>query len=545
MRTSGSFETARKNLLDGERGTVIKSGAEINVALIFANSYFVAMSNLGFQQVYRLLNQRRDVRCERFFASLDRRFDPKEIREVKSLESSSRLGAFDVWAFAIPFELDYAHMAAIIIDSGVPLRTVDRDDRHPLIMAGGIGPTTNPEPIAPFTDFVYVGEAESGLDQVFDSYHPDKKTWLKSLSELPHIYVPGNWNSSGYEVKREQSGRIDTSIPSNPVIIGDQESKVSHCFLKPFRTDSLEDEPVASTLMTPETEFGDSYLIEVGRGCPFRCKFCLVGYRFGKVRWQSYDWIAEKIRSEGLSARGGLGLISSAVADHPRIDDICQTAVEAGVPVSFSSLRAEKVTDSMINLLKHSGQRQLTLAPEAGLYETRKRLLKNIKDEVFFEKSELAISMGLNNLKYYFVFGIPGETQDDLDGIVNFAMKVRGILAARAKTSKVMGRVILSCMPFIPKPLTPWARSPMPAVKEIRDKSAYLRKKVISAGNIKIDFGSGRLALAQGIVAVGGRKTSGLIEAVASSGGWSTQLIREHYPDYTRLFEQRDYEIMD
>jgi len=290
--------------LSREQGTIIKDwGGRIPIALIYPNSYYIGMSNLGLHAIYKLLNNYSEVVCERAFWERDNR---AESLPPLSVESQRPLSDFAVLAFSISYELDYFNVVQILKAGGIPLYAADRDQRHPLIIAGGPCIIANPLPLSPFFDCLCMGEAEPILPAMLPvlsgGIGGKRDKLLKELTSLPGVYVP--LASSGTPAVRQWVTNLD-------------------------------DFPVASTVLTPDTELGDLYLIEVERGCNRGCRFCLTSNAFRPMRYRSIDKLIAQARL-GLKYRRRIGLVGPAVSDYPQLEELLVKLRQMGAGLSIS-----------------------------------------------------------------------------------------------------------------------------------------------------------------------------------------------------------------
>ena len=352
-------------LLDSEIGTIHKAYGDIRVALVYPNTYRLGMSNLGFQAVYGLINRHPLGRCERSFLF--------EGNDAVALESGSILSSFDVVAFSVSFELDYLNIPEILRRAGIPPRAAERDDRHPLVMAGGAAIMLNPEPIADFVDACAIGEVETALDEILSALAEGKQKGRRLLREqlarLDGVYVPRY-----YLMDLDDTGRLREIIPTGDVPY-------------PVRTNPVADVRKFATMtevITPNTVFGERLLVEVSRGCPGACKFCGARQIYRPFRWRSAGAVRDALNGK-LPSRKRIGLMGAAVGDHPEIEEICSWLVEEGADLSISSVRAGRVTSRLADLLAAGGVKTLTVAPEGGSERMRKEVGKKLSDRDLIE----------------------------------------------------------------------------------------------------------------------------------------------------------------
>ena len=360
---SWNLKAKADRLLSQETGTIRKDwGGRVSFALVYPNTYAVGMSNLGFQTIYRHLNALPDVVCERVFLP-----DPEDLPEYQrtttvpfSLESKRPLAEFDLVGFSITYEGDYINTLRLLRMAGIPLRAGDRRPEDPMVLMGGVCAFANPEPIAPFMDFVVVGEGEEIVGEIVAAYREAygdtslsdrrREALLEKLTPIPGIYVPGR-----YAVAYRDDGTIADVRPEDaaPAVVTKRRLKK----VDEFRTISL--------LRTPNAEYGHLALLEVGKGCGRGCRFCLEGQIYRPVRHRSLETLRETVR-ELKKESNRVGLVGACVSDYPWIGGLMGVLAEEGVEVSISSIRADSLTEELVSSLKRGGHRTLTVAPEAG-----------------------------------------------------------------------------------------------------------------------------------------------------------------------------------
>ena len=348
-----------------EQGAIVKPGRGLTrVALVYPNTYKAGMSSLGFQTVYRLANQDERIACERVFLPDGRDWHGP----VKSLETGLPLNRFDIILFSISFENDFLHLAQLLSTTGLPLRSSDRHHIHPLVAAGGVACFLNPEPIAPFMDLFLLGEAECLLPPFFDLFlgATDKAAVLDTIeSSLAGTYVPANHSPILYPFPEPPQP------DPGPGATG-REKRIKVQYLKELSRVST-----TTAIMTSGTAFKDTFLIETLKGCPHGCRFCTAGFIYRPPRTYPLDTLISAM-DEAATKTDRVGLVSSAVLDHPQIAEICQYGQKKGMRLSFSSLRADKLDDQFIGFLADSKVKTATIAPEAGSERMRKIINKKL-----------------------------------------------------------------------------------------------------------------------------------------------------------------------
>jgi radical SAM superfamily enzyme YgiQ (UPF0313 family) len=504
---SNRLEDKRRQRLAAEQGASANPwGGRLSIALVYPNSYHQAMSNLGFQAVYRLLNQRTDTLCERFFLP-----DPEDLAEYRrqklplvSLESGCQLADFDLVAFSISFENDYLNLPFLFEHGRLPLFRAERTERHPLVLCGGVCAFLNPEPLAEIMDFFAVGEAESILDGLlnvlFDGGASGRTALKEQLAGTRGIYLP-----EFYQVDYQPDGRIAaiTSRPPAP-------PQVTREWLA-----DLDKLPTSSAVLTEATALGDMYLTEVSRGCSRACRFCAAGYSYLPVRERSLETLQNEARV-GLRQRDKIGLVGAAVSDYSHIEALNETILECGGKTSLASLRIDALRRSEAEALKASGHKTVALAPEAGSQRMRDLINKGIDEAQVIEAVKLLAEVGIPNLKLYFLIGLPQETLEDIEAIVELALRVRDIWLQAGRQRGQIGQVTLSVNPFIPKPFTPLQWAGMESLKTLKKKVALLRSRLNRQPHLALNVESLRSAQLQSVLARGDRRLATCLPDLAA-----------------------------
>jgi len=479
--------------LSREQGTIIKDwGGRIPVALIYPNSYYVGMSNLGVHTIYRLLNSYSEVVGERAF--WERESQAQQL-PVLSLESRRPLSDFAIVAFSVTYELDYFNVVQILKASGIPLYAAERDDRYPLIIAGGACITANPLPLSPFFDCLCIGEAEPLIPEMLpilsEGIYGKRDELLKALASLPGIYVPRYY--SGTPVTRQWAA-------------------------------SLDDFATTSTILTPDTELGDLYLIEVERGCHWGCRFCLVSNAFSPMRFRSVDKLIAQAKL-GLKYRKRLGLVGPAVSSHPQIEELLVRIRQTGAGLSISSLRIKPLPSTVIAELAKGGARTITLAPEAGSQRLRQLIRKNFSEDDILEAIGKVARQKIKQLKLYFMIGLPSETDEDIEEIINLTLKCKDILD-RQQTGC---RLTLNIAPFVPKAGTPFQWLPMAPLPTLNRRLSLLKNSLPPKG-IKLKCESPAWSQVQGVLARGDTKLAEVLANIdeVSLSGWRKAVAKCH-----------------
>ncbi|HEX4346438.1 MAG TPA: radical SAM protein [Vicinamibacterales bacterium] len=494
-----------------ETGYVTKPhGDRLRVALAFPNTYWVGMSNLGFQTVYRLFNAQDDVVCERVF--LPPKQELAELSRARvplvTLESQTPVSEFDVLAFSVSFEWDYVNVLTLLRLSGIPLYASERSERHPLIVIGGAVTFVNPEPLAPFADVIAAGEGEvlvPAMDRAFRSA-TGRADLLAQLATERGFYVP-----SFYEPRYASDGTLASFERTG--VNADAPYPVRKAAVK--TTDALD--PPATGIFTPDTEFGSRFLVEVVRGCANLCRFCWAGYNYLPVR----SFPADRILQLAEAAReysSRVGLVSIALCDHPEIERILSRLYEMGYAISPASLRLDDLTEPIVRVLRASGERGITIAPETGSDRLRRVINKTVTNDEILDRAELIFANGIENLKLYYMIGLPTETDEDLVAIRDLTLQVRDVMMKHAKTRGQVGRIVGSVNPLIPKPGTAFQWLPMEDPDLTDRKIKRLRALMADIDNVYFNIKSERHSYYQALLSLGDRRVAPAIEAAEKNG---------------------------
>jgi radical SAM superfamily enzyme YgiQ (UPF0313 family) len=506
-----SQRAAARDSLSREVGYITKPHAgRLRVALSFPNTYFVGMSNLGLQTVYRLFNDHPDVVCERVF------FPPKQALQsllasgerIVSIESQTPIHAFDVFAFSVSFEWDYTNVLTMMRLADIPVRAADRTEKHPLIVIGGAVTFVNPEPLALFADVIAAGEGEALVPPLVTEMRASasRADLLRALAQHRGFYIP-----SFYDVEYASDRTIARYVPKEntgaPPVVRKAAIKT---------TDNVD--PPATSIFTPDTEFGSRFLVEVVRGCANLCRFCWAGYNYLPVRAFSSERILELARAaRPHSSR--TGLVSIALCDHPEIEHILRSLRDMGYSISPASLRLDDLTPTIVTLLRESGERTLTIAPETGSDRLRRVINKTITNDEILQAAELIFSSGFENLKLYYMIGLPTETDEDLVAIRDLTVQLRDIMMRHARVRGRIGRIVASVNPLVPKPATTYQWMPMERADLIEQKMKRLRTLVSDIDNVYFNIKSERHSYYQALLSLGDRRVAPAIEAAELNGG--------------------------
>jgi radical SAM superfamily enzyme YgiQ (UPF0313 family) len=417
------------------------------VGYMYPNTYSVGMACLGYQQVYRLFRNAG--------VSVERIFYDKKGRETRSVENRTPLFRFPILAASYIYELDILNLLKMLIRGGVEPLWEDRSDDAPILLMGGTAATDNPALLTRIADAVFLGESEFYIEKIADVFKANpgqpRDTLLQQLATIPHLYVP--------KIHGEYDPAQHRSHLMSPI-------------------DGV---PCHSGILAPDDEFGGAFLLELSRGCKYRCKFCVVHYMSGTARYRQYDSLIE-VLEQYKDRYQKVGLLGAAVADHPHVEEIAEWVVRHGKQVSTSSLRAERLNRNLLSLLKQGGQRTITVAPESGSLEIRRGLLKGVKDEKYFLLAEEAGKQRFQQIKLYFLLGTPhADPLEEAEAIIGFSETMASVFQKNGG-----GKIVVACSPLVQKPTTPWRDAPEWDAKRVKKASRIIRKKLAFQGNLKV-----------------------------------------------------------
>ncbi|HKD00721.1 MAG TPA: radical SAM protein [Methylomirabilota bacterium] len=513
---SWSLKKKSQALLAEEQGTVLKDwGGKISVALVYPNTYAVGMSNLGFQTIYRHLNALPDVVCERVF--MPEPADLDEMRRVQvapfSLESLRPLTDFHLVGFSVTYEGDYVNVLRLLAMAGIPTRASARRPHDPLVLMGGVCAFSNPEPIAPFMDFVVVGEGEELVVELIAAYrtgYRDRASLLAALAGIDGVYVP-----EGYTIGYDEDGTIAdvTAHDGAPAVVAKRRLRNVNAF-----------ETVAA-VKTAHAEYGHMALLEVGKGCGRGCRFCLEGQVYRPVRHRSVDALRETVERMAAAGERRIGLVGACVSDYPWLADLLRVVEDNGMELSISSLRADSLSEGLVAALARGGHRTLTMAPEAGTERLRRVIRKSISNEQLMTACDLVRAHGIPNLKTYFMIGQPTETLEDVEAIPDLAGRMLERLRVLDPAGRPFGRLTLSVSSFVPKPWTPFQWAPFDGADSLQAKLEIIKRGVRGFSNVRVLHENPREAALQALLARGDRRVGDFLElAAAHEGDWRRAL---------------------
>ena len=396
----------------------------------------------------------------------------------------------------LSFEMDYDNLLKVLDLGNIKLRAAERGEREPLVIIGGPCATFNPEPLADVADACVIGEGEETVQRILDVVYDggSKEEQLLALANVPGVYVP-RFYTPVYDDDGNFSGmEHDQRVPE----------RVERQWVR-----SIDAYPHISAIVTDQTEFENMYIVEVARGCGRHCRFCMAGYCFRKPRPRALANILRDIEQRPEQTKK-VGLMGAAVSDHPQIRELTAELVRQGVNFSVASLRADTLDEQMTTALAASGQRTMTVAPEAGSERMRASINKGITEEHVYKAIELAAAAGMKNIKLYYMIGLPGEEDADIDEMIAMIERIRSKMDEAGNT----GELVISVNGFVPKPFTPYQWEPLCNMKVLKHRFEMLKSAFKKNRRIKLITESLKETVMQAVLARGDRRIGqALLEA--------------------------------
>lgn len=471
-----------KRLLSRERQVrKLHDGGDPTVCLAYPNTYRVGMASLGFQVVRRIMIEH-GCRVERTFMppGLGTAKKPN-LSPLSAWESGSLASAFQVLAFSAPFELDFLNLCRMLFLSGIPPKAADRHQGHPLVVAGGAAVTINPRPLDRFLDVVVLGESELLIPRLVEtvrSFRGDREALLSALAEQEGFYLPAYHED--YRTRFAAPPRLEDAAPA------------------------------ISDYISPDAEFADAVLIEVGRGCSMGCRFCWAGWACRPIRSYSVPKILAAVDQLPADV-DRIGLIAASHYDHAGFRELLSGLRKRAKRIILSALRIDQTDTETLRLLSESRTQSVAIAPETGTEELRRAVGKRFSDKQILRAAARVSAAGLRSLKLYFLVGLPHETDADVDAIPTLTSKVQEAAGPEVSIS-------LSVNIFIPKPGSPWGGQPLGDEKELKRKIRRLKRTVSSLSPVEINTMAPWQAALQTLLSRGGSEVGEYLLRTAREG---------------------------
>lgn len=497
-----------------EINSIHKDTKPFSFALAFPDAYEVAQSSLGLKILYNIINSHNSFSCERIFAPLPdmERFLRSNKLNLFSLEEKRNINQFDIVGFTLQYEMTYTNILNMLDLGDIPLFSSERNDSHPLIIGGG--PCAfNPEPLADFFDLFAIGDGEESVLEILDTYSRCKNMGMnrfeiiEELSKITGVYIPQLYNP-----QRDDSGNI-ISLQSNQTFIPPRVSKRIVLDLNKV--------PFPSNIIVPYLQtIHDRIMLEIFRGCSRGCRFCKAGYIYRPVRERNAVNVI-RLAQESVENTGydEISLLSLSSSDYSKIehmiDNMSGCFAGKGVNISIPSLRIDNFSLKLAGLIKSPRKAGLTFAPEAGSQRLRDVINKNITEEQIINTLKEAQKLGWQLVKLYFMIGLPTETEDDIDAIIQLIKKI-------CRETKL--KLNVSVSHFVPQPHTPFQWEKMESISELKRKS-YKIKEGIRSRRVQFHWHSPYVSYLEGVFSRGDRDLSKTIKQAFDLGsrfdGWS------------------------
>jgi radical SAM superfamily enzyme YgiQ (UPF0313 family) len=535
-----SADSARKNRLAGERGVYLKKwGDRLPVALLYPNRYRAGMASLGMQLVYHQLNECETIVCERIFL-------PDDDSSPVSMESGRPLDNFALVLCSISFEQDYVNLVRLLLDGGIAALSEQRGERiepgAPLVVGGGVALSMNPEPLAPFFDLLLIGEAEVLLPPLLTILSEplgSRREFLgRSLVLGAGFYVPRRYTPSYDGAGRFVGMQADGGAPARVKRVYADETQVTG----------------RSQLLSPDAEFADLYMVELGRGCSRGCRFCTAGFVLRPPRLWGEQTVAAAL-ADCPADVSRVGLLGMEMTGEETIETISEHMLADDRALSFSSLRADRISGRLLALLGKTRPKSLAIAPDGASQRLRRVINKGLSEADIISAGEHLAAAGLYRLKLYLMIGLPTETAADIDEFLGLLGRLREAMNAIGRSHGRLCELIVSATSFVPKPWTPFQYHPFGspeqpaqgesisadrAVSLLKKRTAQLKKGITALANVTLKTDKVEDALWQAVLARGDRRLAPVLLDMAASGISSKRAMKQHGVS-ADLFATRHY----
>jgi radical SAM family uncharacterized protein len=535
--------------IGGEVNMQVKNPKEVDIrfCMCFPDVYEIGMSHLGIQILYDILNRRTDTYCERVYSpwvDLDKIMREKKI-PLFALESQDPIKDFDFLGITLQYEMCYTNILQILELSQIPIYAKDRGEDDPIVIGGG--PCSyNPEPIADFFDFFYIGEGETVYDEILDAYKECKragqsrKEYLERVAKIEGMYVP-----AFYDVNYKEDYTIESYTTNNSAAPEKVKKQVEMHLSEAY----YPTKPVVPFIKATQ----DRVVLEIQRGCIRGCRFCQAGMIYRPTRERDLEYL-KRCAYEMLQSTGHeeISLSSLSSSDYSQLQELVYFLIDEfgskGVNISLPSLRIDAFALDVMSKVQDVRKSSLTFAPEAGTQRLRNVINKGLTEEAILDGAMKAFQSGWNKVKLYFMLGLPTETEEDIEGIAVLSDRIAREYYTIPKDQR-NGKVSITSSSsfFVPKPFTPFQWSKMDTAEEFIRKARYLRDKMneqLNRKSIKYNWHEAKQTILEGVMARGDRRVSKVIYSAYKAGclfdSWSEFF---DYDKWLKAFSDNQIEI--